>query len=53
MKILSNPFSTPDVIGEPMTSGNIPYINVFDVCPSPGATGGIALTNNLPSPSPR
>jgi hypothetical protein len=46
MAFLSNPYFTPDVIGEPLTNRNFSYIKVFGICPSPRAPGG-SQTHNL------
>jgi hypothetical protein len=42
----SNPYFTPDLIGEPLTNRIFSYIKVFGLCPSPRASGGCG-THNL------
>jgi hypothetical protein len=34
LPFFSNPYFTPDVIGEPLTNGNVSYIKVFGISPS-------------------
>ena len=33
-------YFTPDVIREPLTNREIPYMKVFGICPSPNGGGG-------------